>query len=83
MLSRWGRTDAWHHEIADDSNIPKMPLISPQEPVVHEVHLQTQKKKGALTGLSIPNPNLSQIAFSVGYLHSVGSLELRFQAIDE
>jgi hypothetical protein len=77
MLSRWG--DAWHHEIADNSNIPKMSLISSQEPVVH---LQTQKK-GALTGLSIPNPNLSEIAFSVGYLHTVGSLELRFQAIDE
>ncbi len=40
-------------------------------------------KKGALTGLSIANPNFVEIAFYVGYLHNVGSLEFSFHAIAE
>jgi hypothetical protein len=36
-----------------------------------------------MTALSIANPNFSDIAFSVGYLHKVGSLDFSFQAIDE
>jgi hypothetical protein len=33
--------------------------------------------------LSIANPNFSEIAFTVGYLHNVGSLEVSFQGTDE
>jgi hypothetical protein len=41
------------------------------------------KKKGALNRLSIANPNLSEITFSVRYLDKVKSLGFSFQAIDE
>jgi hypothetical protein len=46
------------------------------------VHLQTQKRSLDWI-LSIANPNFSEIAFSVGYFHKIGSLEFSFQAIDE
>jgi hypothetical protein len=39
--------------------IPKMPAINPLHAVVHP---QTQKKT-ILHGLSIPNPNFSELAF--------------------
>jgi hypothetical protein len=39
---------SWYRRVADDSRIPKMPVITPQNALVHP---QTQKKKN-LPGLS-------------------------------
>jgi hypothetical protein len=44
--------------VAEDSRIPKMPVINPLEALVHP---QTQNT--ILHGLSIPNPNFSEFAF--------------------
>jgi hypothetical protein len=38
-------------------------------------------KKGSRTGFSIANPNFSEVAFSDGYLHKVGSPEISFQQL--
>jgi hypothetical protein len=57
--SRVGAT-SWYHCIAEDSRIPKMPVINPLRALVHP---QTQKKKTFLHGLSISNPNFSEFAF--------------------
>jgi hypothetical protein len=46
--------------VAEDSTIPTMPVINPLQALIH---LQTQKKKTILQGLSIPNPNFSEFAF--------------------
>ncbi len=51
---------SWYHCVAEGSRIPKTPVINPLEALVH---LQTQKIKTILHGLSIPNPNFSEIAF--------------------
>jgi hypothetical protein len=51
-----------------------------EEPVVQ---LQTQKKEPRLDCQWSINANFSEIAFSVGYLHKVGSKEFRFQAINQ
>jgi hypothetical protein len=52
---------SWDHCVADDSRIPKMPVISPLQALVHP---QTQKKKKTiLHGLSMSNPNFSEFAF--------------------
>ncbi len=55
-LLSWG--DILDHCIAEDSRIPKMPVINPLQALVHP---QTQKKT-ILHGLSIPNPNFSEFA---------------------
>jgi hypothetical protein len=49
---------SWYHCVAEDSRIPKMPVINPLQASVHP---QTQKKT-ALRGLSSPNPNFSEFA---------------------
>jgi hypothetical protein len=55
-----------------------MPLILPKSQF-----LIYQLKKGALTGLPVANPNFSEIASSVEYLHNERILEFSFQTIDE
>jgi hypothetical protein len=49
---------SWYHCVADDSGIPKMPVINPLQALVHP---QTQKT--ILHGLTITNPNFSEFAF--------------------
>jgi hypothetical protein len=56
-----------------------MPLIF----LKNQLFICKLKKGARLTGLSIPNPNFSEIAFSDGYLQKAGSLEFSFQAIHE
>ncbi len=46
--------------VAEDSKIPKMPVINPLQALVHP---QTQKT--TLNGLSIPNANFSKFTFLV------------------
>jgi hypothetical protein len=48
---------SWYHCVAEDSRIPKMPVINPLQAFVHP---QTQKT--AMHGLSSPNPNFSEFA---------------------
>ncbi len=67
-----------HRWIADDSRIPKKPLI-----LLKKQLFMCKLKNEALTGLSIANSNLSKSAFSVGYLHKVRSLEFSFEAPGE
>ncbi len=40
-----------------------------------------QIQEGALTGLSIANPNFSNIAISVEYLHKVENVEFSFNQL--
>jgi hypothetical protein len=56
-LSSWG--DTWYHCVAEDSRIPKMPVINPLQALVHPL---TQKKT-ILHGLSISKPNFSEFTF--------------------
>jgi hypothetical protein len=49
---------SWYHCVAEDSMIPKMPVINPLQALVH-----SQTQKTILHGLSIPNPNFSKFAF--------------------
>jgi hypothetical protein len=58
LLFEFGKTP-WYHYEAEDSTIPKMPVINSLQALVHP---QT-KKKTILHGLSIPNPNFSKFAF--------------------
>jgi hypothetical protein len=59
-LLSWGNILVSIHCVAEDSRIPKMPVINPLQALVH---LKTQKKKTILHGLSIPKPNFSELAF--------------------
>jgi hypothetical protein len=49
---------SWYHAVAEDSRIPKMPVINPLKALVHP-----QPQKTILLGLSMPNPNFSEFAF--------------------
>jgi hypothetical protein len=49
---------SWYHWVAEDSTVPKMPVINPLQELVHP---QTQKKT-ILHGLSITNINFSEFA---------------------
>jgi hypothetical protein len=49
---------SWYHCVAEDSKIPKMPVINPLQALYHP---QTQKT--ILHGLSIPNLNFPEFAF--------------------
>jgi hypothetical protein len=57
-LLSWG--DTWYHCVAEDSRIPKMPVVNPLQALVH-----SQTQKTILHGLSILNPNFSEFT-SVG-----------------
>jgi hypothetical protein len=48
---------SWYQCVAEDSRIPKMPVINPLQAFVHP-----QTEKTALHGLSSPNPNFSEFA---------------------
>jgi hypothetical protein len=57
-LSSWGDR---YHGVAEDSRIPKLPVMNPLQALVHP---QRRKlKKTILHGLSSPNPNFSEFAF--------------------
>ncbi len=51
---------SWNHCIAEDSRIPKTPVINPLNALVHR-----QTEKTILYGLPISNPNFSEFAFLV------------------
>jgi hypothetical protein len=51
---------SWYHCIADDSRIPKMPVINPLQALVHP---QTQKNHPAW--IVKPNANFSELPFLV------------------
>jgi hypothetical protein len=55
----WVGVTSWYHYVAEDSRIPKLPIINRLQALVHP---QTQKKT-ILHGLSIPNHNFSEFAF--------------------
>jgi hypothetical protein len=48
---------SWYHCVAEDSRIPKMPVINPLQALV-QPQTQKKKKKTILHELSIPNPKL-------------------------
>jgi hypothetical protein len=67
-----------YHWKADDSRIPGlyMPFLKSQ------MFIHKHKKKYS-TGLSIANLNFSEILFSAGCFHKVGSQKICLEATDE
>jgi hypothetical protein len=53
--------------VAEDSRIPKMPVINPLQALAHP-----QTQKNILHGLSIPNHNFSEFAFFGKYICRLG-----------
>jgi hypothetical protein len=49
---------SWYHCVAEDSSIPKKPVINPLQALVHP-----KTQKSILRGLSILNLNFSELAF--------------------
>jgi hypothetical protein len=58
---------SWYHCVAENSKIPKMPVVNPLEALVYPQAQKRKKgeKKTILHGLSTPNPNFSDFEFLV------------------
>ncbi len=56
-MNSWVGATSWYRCVAEDSRIPKLPVINPLQAIVHP-HTQ----KTILHGLPIPNPNFPEFA---------------------
>ncbi len=83
-MRRWRRSlqvgvTSWHHWKADNSRISRMLLIL----IKNYLFIRKLRNVRVLTGLSIANPNFSEIDFSVEHFKKEGSSKWSFQAIVE